>query len=174
METNIMRTILLAFFLSLGLALSGTDIPKEVRPPQPFVIGISPYLPRSVKDDIYRSIIRLLVEDLPLNSSLELYDAFDLKTIARVELPNARVFQSPKTRANQFAPAIRQVKSFLAREESGPTNSHARSEGAIRLPQFLDFLAQRPWESNSEPNLLLIGSPLYEDAKEPGFSMVDG
>src|SRR6266481_4094168 len=174
MAINIMRTFLLAFFLSLGLALSGTETPKEVRPPQPFVIGISPYLPRSVKDDIYRSIIRLLVEDLPLKSSFEVYDAFDLKTIARVDLPNARVFESPKTRANQFGPAIRNLKLFLVRAQSGSTNSHSRCEGAIRLPQFLDFVAQRPSTSSSELELLLIGSPLYEDSKEPRFSMVDG
>jgi|SRR5882724_11629146 len=169
-----MRITLIALFLSVGVSFSDTPIPKEASPPQPYIVGISPYLPRSVKDDIYRSIIRLVVEDLPLNSTLEIYDAFDLKTIARVELPNARVFQSPKTRANQFAPAIRELKSFLAREQPRSANSHSPCEGALRLPQFLDFLTQRPWTSNSEPNLLLIGSPLYEDAKEPRFSMVDG
>jgi hypothetical protein len=169
-----MRIALIALFLSVGVSFSETPIPKEASASQSYIVGISPYLPRSVKDDIYRSIIRLVVEDLPLNSSLEIYDAFDLKTIARVELPNARVFQSPKTRANQFAPAIRELKSFLAREQPKSTNSHSPCEGAIRLPQFLDFLTQRPWTSNSEPDLLLIGSPLYEDAKEPRFSMVDG
>src|SRR5260221_2825164 len=168
MGIKIMRIILIALLVSVGVLEAET--PKEALPPQPYIIGISPSLPRSVKDDIYRNIIRLLVEDLPLNSSLEVYDALDLKTIGRVELPNARVFQSPKTRANQFAPAIRELKSFLAREQ--PTNSHSRCEGAIRLPQFLDFLASS--RSSLEPDLLLIGGPLYEDAKEPRFSMVDG
>ncbi len=169
-----MRVILVALFLSAGVSFSEAENPKEASPPQSYIIGISPYLLRSVKDDIYRSIIRLLVEDLPLNSSLEVYDAFDLKTIARVDLPNARVFESPKTRANQFGPAIRNLKLFLARAQSGSTNSHSRCEGAIRLPQFLDFVAQRPSTSSSELELLLIGSPLYEDSKEPRFSMVDG
>jgi hypothetical protein len=141
--------------------------------PSRFIIGISPFLDKSVKDEVYRGIVRLVVEDLPLNSALAIYDAFELKTIAQFSLPDARAFNSPKTRANQFAPAIRDLKLFLAEERHKPTNSHSGFESAIRLPQFLDFLAGTTM-TNSRPSVLLIGSPLYQDAKEPGFSMVDG
>jgi hypothetical protein len=48
-----------------------------------------------VKDDIYRSIVRLVVEDLPLNSTLTIYDAFELKTITQVTVPTGRAFNSP-------------------------------------------------------------------------------
>ena len=169
-----MKTRLL-FLFALGLvsAHSG-ESQKASSPPQPFVIGISPFLDKAVKDDVYRSIVRLLVEDLPLDSSLVVYDAFELKTITRVALPEARVFHSPKTRANQFAGAIRELKQFLARENVAPTNGHLKFEEAIRLPQFLDFLAENLHASNVQPVVLLIGSPLYQDAREPGFSMVDG
>jgi len=139
-----------------------------------FIIGISPFLEKSVKDDIYRSIVRLVVEDLPLNSTLTIYDAFELKTITQVTVPTGRAFSSPKTRANQFAPAIRDLKLFLAQERSAPTNSHFNFQGSIRLPQFLEFLAEKGSPTNSRPSVLLIGSPLYLDSKEPAFSMVDG
>jgi len=139
-----------------------------------FIIGISPFLDNSVKDEVYRSIVRLVVEDLPLNSTLAIYDAFELKTITQVSLPNARVFNSPKTRANQFAPVIRDLKLFLAQEHHRPTNSHLSFNGAIRLPHLLDFLAEKLPPTNSPTSLLLVGSPLYQDAKEPAFSMVDG
>jgi hypothetical protein len=142
-------------------------------PPSRFIIGISPFLDKSVKDEVYRGIVRLVVEDLPLNSALAIYDAFELKTITQISLPDARAFNSPKTRANQFAAAIRDLKSFLAEEQHKPTNSHSSFEGAIRLPQFLDFLAGTTTTS-SKTSVLLIGSPLYQDAKEPAFSMVDG
>jgi len=62
---------------------------------------------------------------------------------------------------------------FLAQVQHKPTNSHASFEAAIRLPQFLDFLAGTT-TTNSRTSVLLIGSPLYQDAKEPAFSMVDG
>jgi hypothetical protein len=145
----------------------------SVDPPTRFIIGISPFLDQSVKDEVYRGIIRLVVEDLPLNSALTIYDAFELKTIAQFSLPEARAFNSPKTRANQFAPAIRDLKLFLAEERHKPTNAHSSFEAAIRLPQFLDFVAGIT-ATNSKPSILLIGSPLYQDAKEPAFSMVDG
>src|SRR4051812_45774934 len=132
-----MRGVLMALLLCLGEGLSASEPAKESLPSQSYIIGISPYLPRSAKDDVYRGIVRLLIEDLPLNSTVEIYDALDLKTITRVQLPNASAFQSPKTRANQFGPAIREVKLFLAREKANLTNGGATSNGLVRLPQFL-------------------------------------
>ncbi len=152
-----------------GAAGQGTNGEPTAR----YIIGISPFLDKSVKDEVYRGIVRLVVEDLPLNSALAIYDAFELKTVTQFSLPDARAFNSPKTRANQFAPAIRDLKFFLAQESHKPTNSHSSFEATIRLPQFLDFLAGTT-PTNSRPSVLLIGSPLYQDAKEPAFSMVDG
>jgi hypothetical protein len=172
------RALLAATILFVIL---GSAIPSfaEAQPPSAahsFIIGVSPFLEKSSKDDVFRGIVRLLVEDLPLDSTLEIYDAFELKTITRVYLPNARVFNSPKTRANQFSPAILELKKFLAREHVPPTNSHLKFQAAIRVPQFLDFLGETTRATNSAaiPAVLLLGSPLYQDAKEPGFSMVDG
>src|SRR6266567_1861869 len=113
-----------------GAAGQGTSSESPSR----FIIGISPFLDKSVKDEVYRGIVRLVVEDLPLNSDLAIYDAFELKTITLFSLPDARAFNSPKTRANQFAPAIRDLKLFLAEERHKPANSGF--ESAIRLPQF--------------------------------------
>src|SRR6266481_1684246 len=169
MKTN----LLLLFALGL-LTANRAENQKASSPPQPFAIGISPFLDKAVKDDVYRSIVRLVVEDLPLNSSLAVYDAFELKTITHVTLPEARAFHSPKTRANQFAGAIRELKQFLAQEHAAPTNAHLKFEQAIRMPQFLDFLAENLHATNVQPAVLLIGSPLYQDAREPAFSMVDG
>src|SRR5580765_6258065 len=135
------RILLLLFALGLFTANSA-ESQKASSPPQPFVIGISPFLDKGVKDDVYRNIVRLMVEDLPLNSSLAVYDAFELKTITRIALPEARAFHSPKTRANQFASAIRELKQYLAQEHAAPTNAHLKFDEAIRLPQFLDFVAE--------------------------------
>jgi len=161
--------LLLLVGLTLFTANAAQNAPSA---PQPFVIGLSPFLDKGVKDDVFRSVVRLLAEDLPLNSTLTVYDAFGLKTISQAALPDAPVFHSPKTRANQSAATIREVRQFLAQEHFRPTNSYLKFEEAIRLPQFLDFLADNLRATNI--NVLLIGSPLYEDAREPGFSMADG
>jgi hypothetical protein len=165
----IVASLYALIFSSPDLGAAGQGTGSEL--PSRFIIGISPFLDKSVKDDVYRGIVRLVVEDLPLNSALAIYDAFELKTITQFSLPDSRAFNSPKTRANQFAPAIRDLKLFLADERHKPANSGF--EAAIRLPQFLDFLAETT-TTNSKASLLLIGSPLYQDAKEPAFSMVDG
>ena len=165
---------------SVASGNSGGDIASQdaiARNDDPvFVVGISPFLDSAIKDTVYRALVRLIVEDLPLNTRLEVYDAYHSKSITRVSIPNAKVFESPKTRANQFASSIGEIRQFLARDNARPSGPKPGFDGAIRLPQFCDFLAQeRPLhDGNKKLPLLLIGSPLYQDAREPGFSMVDG
>lgn len=167
-----MRLSICFCLLALSCLAAGPRNPSGQ--PQQFVIGISPFLDKPVKDDVYRGIVRLLVEDLPLNSSVAIYDAFHLKSIARVSLPEMNAFHSAKTRANQFSPAIRELKSFLASDSPRPATNRLDFDSSIRLPQFCDFLAESLAPANSPVVVLLFGSPFYEDAKEPRFSMVDG
>jgi len=163
----------LLILLAAG-SLSAAESPPAGHPSHAFIIGISPYLEQSTKDEVYRGLVRLLVEDLPLDSTLSIYDAFNLKTVTQVTLPNERAFKSAKTRANQFASAVHDLKDFLAAEHAKPVQADLKFQAALRLPQFYDFLAEKSAGPGSGVSLLLLGSPLYEDAKEPGFSMVNG
>lgn len=167
-----MRTLFL--LLLVASASLAVEPPLHSEASQSYVIGISPFLDKSVKDDVYRGIIRLLVQDLPLNSNVAIYDAYHLQTITRVTLPRAAAFESPKTRANQFASAVRELKQFLATETPKPKAPRLKFNGTLRLPQFCDFLSETYPQTNAEIQVLLIGSPFYEDPKEPDFSMVDG
>ena len=163
--------LLLAAFASQ--AAQGPN-PTPAPPPQPLVVGLSPFLERPAREEVYRGLVRLLVEDLPLNTTLALYDAFHLKSISQATVPDRAAFKSPKTRANQFYPTIRDLKLFLAADHPKPLHPHLDFADAIRLPQFLDFLAEQRPATNSPLAILLVGSPLYQDAKEPAFSMVGG
>ena len=82
--------------------------------PTEFIVGLSPFLEPAVKDDLYRRLVGFLLEEMPLESSLTLYDAHRLRTIAEVEIPGTRAFQSSRTRANQFRDPIRATDSFFA------------------------------------------------------------
>src|SRR5262245_57462807 len=84
------------------------------------VIGLSPFLDNSLKDTVYRRIIGLLLEDIPLDSSVSIYDAYNVHTIAQVQVPNVSAFRSAKTRANQFKDPIRKLKDFLAATHPPP------------------------------------------------------
>jgi hypothetical protein len=176
-----MRTFnfILALVLCAGLFTRAADTEVSagtINGANVYTVGMSPFLDLSVKDAVYRGLVKLIVEDLPLNSSLEVYDAYNLRSITRLIIPKAKVFISPKTRANQFAVSIGEIKKFLAQENVKPNAPKPGFDGAVRLPQFCDFLAQDhpPHDENTNLPLLLIGNPLYQDAREPDFSMVDG
>ncbi len=169
-----MRSCLLLLLLAFNLQAAQSPNPTQAPLPQPLVVGISPFLEKPAKEEVYRGLVRLLVEDLPLNATLELYDAFHLKSISQATVPNSAAFKSPKTRANRFYPTIRDLKLFLAADHPKPLHPPLDFADAIRLPQFLDFLAEHRPATHSPRAILLVGSPLYQDAKEPAFSMVDG
>ena len=142
------------------------------------MIGLSPFLDTSVKDTVYRRIIGLLLEDIPLDSSVSIYDAYNLHTIAQVQVPNVSAFRSAKTRANQFKDPIRKLKDFLAATHPPPIAANPSPklnfQNAIRFPQFLDFVSDTISRGTNSVILIVLGSPLYVDPKEPGFSMLDG
>lgn len=178
-----MRLLFSLLCLACGLgfrALAGDSQIPAVASDAPaaagLVVGISPFLDPASKDIVYRGLVRLIVEDLPLGSSLDIFDAYNLKSITRVSIPDAKVFQSAKTRANQFAGSIGEIKKFLAAENAKPSGPKPGFDGAIRLPQFSEFLARNRPARREAINfpLLLVGSPLYQDAKEPAFSMAEG
>jgi hypothetical protein len=136
-----------------------------------FVVGLSPFLDKGVKDDVYRRIVGMVLEDLPLKSSLSVYDAYYLTNVMRLEVPDSRAFQSGKTRANQFKDPIFKLRSFLATDHPRPTAPKLNWDQAVRLPQLMDFVR----ENLAGPRtLIVLGSPLYMDVKEPGFSMAEG
>ena len=138
------------------------------------IIGVSPFLDKAVKDDVYRRIVGYVLEDAPLNSAVSIYDAHHLLSVCRMEVPNVRAFKSGKTRANQFKEPIAKLRDFLAATHERPSDSGKFNwDSAVRFPQFMDFVADNLAAPGSAL-VVVLGSPLYLDPKEPGFSMVDG
>jgi hypothetical protein len=172
---------LLLHFLSLLMLVASSGLPARADPPASTnvaatrcVIGLSPFLDNRVKDDVFRRIVGFVLEDLPLGSSLGLYDAYHLQTIAQIEIPKVAAFRSGKTRANQFKDQLNKLKRFLADPPERPASGDLKLDQAVRLPQFLDFVSERGTGTETPPVVVILGSPLYLDPKEPGFSMVDG
>src|SRR3954471_24295109 len=97
-----------------------------------YVIGLTPFLENSVKDDLYRRIVGMILEDLPQKSSLAIYDAYNLTNITRFEIPDLRAFQSGKTRANQFKEQILTLRQFLAADHERPTARKLNFDRALR------------------------------------------
>ena len=166
------------FLLVLALLLAGAGCQPAAPANQSrhvrYIVGISPFLDERANDEVFRHLVRLLLEDMPLNSSLWLYDAYHVRTITQIEIPNVRAFESDRTRANQFAGPIQQLKSFLASPKERPKVADLDFARAVRFPQFMDFVAENLNTTNGSVVTIVLGSPLYLDEKEPAFSMVEG
>ena len=171
--------LLLATALALPI-LGSTPLPAPAEGPSAaeahFVFGVSPFLDVSTKDPAFRALVRFLLEDAPPGSSYSVYDAYHLRTVTRVDIPRRAAFTSAKTRATQFRPSILDLKTFLAADPPRPASRGLDFTGALRLPQFLDFVGRlgSTQGTNLPVVVTLLGSPLYLDPKEPGFSMVHG
>ena len=171
-----MKSRLTCCFASLLAGLVVFTGCKEAQPPPEtkhtrYVVGISPFLDEESGDQSFRNLAGFLLEDMPLNSSLWLYDAYHLQTIAQVEIPNKRAFESSRTRANQFAKPLQSLKTFLADRNEPPELDGLDFTHAIQFPQFMDFVGENFSQTNSSTIVLLLGNPLYQDAKETSFSM---
>jgi hypothetical protein len=168
-----MKTLSL-FFLCCALLAPNISAAQPSPPSARYVIGLSPFLDNSVKDNVYRRIVGFVLEDAPLDSSISLYDAYDIKTITQIDIPDVRAFKSAKTRANQFKDQIHKLKQFLAATNEPPSTAALNLAQAVRFPQFMDFVGANLANTKHPPVVIILGSPLYLDAKEPAFSMVDG
>lgn len=172
-----MKTFILLFlFLLVSNSFASEQAHAELKPPAAirYVIGISPFLDKSVKDDLYRRIITFVLDHMPLNSSLSIYDAYNIRSVTQIIVPDVRAFRSSKTRANQFKEPIQQLRQFVAATAERPTAPRLNLDQAVRFPQFMDFVGENLCKSKDPLVVMVLGSPLYLDAKEPGFSMIDG
>ena len=170
--------------LLIGIALLGVgfgplqaaDSPRTDPNAMRYVIGLSPFLDKAVKDDVFRRIVGFVLEDMPLGSSLVIYDAYQLQTVTQLEVPKVQAFRSGKTRANQFKEPINKLKNFLAAEHPRPEAAKMDFSQAVRFPQFMDFVGENVahGDDDASVSVIVLGSPLYLDHKEPGFSMMDG
>lgn len=138
------------------------------------VIGISPFLDRADKDAVYRQVVGFALEGVPPGGVLRLIDAYRIRTIAVMEVPGTRASSGAKARAVRFQAELRALKAFLAEEPAKPTVAGAVGTGAVRLPQFLEFIASERVDRERPGGVLVLGSPLYLDEREPAFAMADG
>ena len=162
---------IVAPLLGLMFSACAPDQPLPESKHRQFVVGVSPFLDGESEDEVFRSLVGFLLEDMPLNSSLWLYDAYNIHTIAHVNIPNKRAFESSRTRANQFAKPIQSLKLFLGATNELPTVAELDFNHAVKFPQFMDFVGEEFVVTDADTSVLILGSPLYQDAKEPGFSM---
>ncbi len=170
---TVLSVLFLVFICTVHPDARGGTAMMQARPAH-YLIGLSPFLDKAAKNEVYRQIVRLVIQDLPLNSSLAVYDAYHLSTVAAIRVPDVHAFESSRTRVNQFKDALMATRRFLAEDHPAAEVAGMKFDQAVRLPQFLRFIGDNRVETNEPVVVIVLGSPLYLDEKETSFSMVDG
>ncbi len=92
---------------------------------------------------------------------------FSLSTISTFIVPDKPAYKHPKAKFAANKAVIGKLIQF-ADDANGAGNA-----GAVRLPQLLQHIAANLAPS-AGMDVIVLGSPLYKDSKDPAFSMAEG
>ncbi|MBT5926257.1 MAG: hypothetical protein HOH33_06530 [Verrucomicrobia bacterium] len=139
------------------------------------IIGLSPFMDKDAKEAVYQRVVKLVLETMPVNGSVWIYDAYANQSIAKFEIPNRGAFRKTRTRINQFGQPLNELKSFLLNEAAQDDSGEEIQESFdIRYPQWIHFISKNIIDNEAQTSAVVLGSPFYRDARENGFSMKDG
>ncbi|GJL75956.1 hypothetical protein [Nitrosomonas sp.] len=163
MKTN---TFLLCITLFVWLAAAQAASARNM------VVAVSPYYP---PDEARRHSIALLKQLTELNqgSRVTLIDGYNLSIIGEFTIPDNPAYNNPKARLGVNREAVAALKRFADRAVMPGSEGHPAVAGAVRLPQLLRYVANN-FNHDGRLNVIVLGSPFYDDPKEPAFSMTNG
>ncbi|MEO0423892.1 MAG: hypothetical protein AAF184_16250 [Pseudomonadota bacterium] len=160
--------IFLGFVLALvWLTYTPACVAKETR------IGVSPYAePMQVRETLIATL-QMLTEMEPGDEGI-FVDAWHQRTIATFRIPEGKAYRSPKARLTYNRSAVAALMRFAAaaRPPSGATEPAVL--GAIRLPQFLSHLVANTTSPDEPLDVIVYGSPFYDDRLDGAVSMASG
>jgi hypothetical protein len=164
-----MRTLLFVALLSSIVGFSSIA-PAEVST-RTYIIGVSPKLPKADRDEVLKQIILFLLQGTSSGDNVHIYDALNLQPITLVAIPNGTQYDgNPRARLQKIKAEIATLQKFFTH---GPAPT-TPEEGDIRAPQFLELVGSHLRQDSNKTTVVLIGSGLYRDSREPAFDISDG
>ncbi len=135
-----------------------------------YVVGLSPYQTAEQSKDQVKALLGFFLDNAEPGDSIRFYDAFNLRTLGSFTLPSDDAYRHPKAKVAINKKIIAALFAFAktAKEPSG--DEDPRVSGALRLPQFLKFIGKN-LNHTGGLDLIVLGSPLYDDPKEKDYSM---
>ena len=82
-------------------------------------------------------------------------------------------YNNPKARLGVNRETVTALKRFADKSITPGGEGHPSVPGAVRLPQFLRYVADN-FNHSGKTDVIVLGSPFYDDPREPAFSMVNG
>ncbi len=157
---------------ALVLAIVACSSAADEQASSEIVVGVSPFFAPADRDAVKKTVYHLLLETVPVGTRITLFDAFNLKRITDLNIPDRPEYRPARVRAHLAKSSLAAINRFFA-ERLALAGGEEGPSGGIRLPQFLDFLAN----FRQQPKLtaiIVLGSPLYIDPRDREFSMSDG
>ena len=127
---------------------------------------------KQAPDDLQAQVERLLgqvVETLPPGRSMHFFDASDPALVATFTAPNGAGAGNLRAMGQANAAALAGLKRFMVSAEPDPGRI-----GHVQASAFLRFIAQNYAASAKGGRIILIGSPITDDALAPSVSMQNG
>lgn len=165
-ESKTMKNLLLKTLL-IGAVLTGLSGQAQAKN---FYIGLSPVLSHEAAARQTKEVLQFLTRNVQAGEQAVLFDAWDVRTIGTFSVPESAAYSSEKAKL-QFNRALVGRLMDMSRADS-PMLSSAVT-GAVKLPQFLEFLGQN-YAPLEDADILVLGSPIYVDLQSPQMSMTGG
>lgn len=136
-------------------------------------IGLSPYQdPRQAETQV-KQVLQFLTDTIQPGQSVLLFDAYHLRTLGVFAVPTNPSYRHPKAKVQANAKAIGSLLTFAKQAGLPPGAQESAMSSALRWPQALRFIGQN-YPAKEKAHLILLGSPLFDDPAEQGFSMRHG
>lgn len=161
-KNNVLFCIILIVWLTVAQAVAARDL----------IVALSPY---HARDDARRHSVALLKQLTELNqgSRVTLIDGYNLSIIGEFTIPDNPAYNNAKARLGVNREAAAALKRFVDRSVAPGGAGHPSVPGAVRLPQLLRYVANN-FNHSGQTDVIVLGSPFYDDPREAAFSMANG
>lgn len=155
------NTLLLLGLLCMTLMVAPVAFARDL------VVAVSPYY---ALDDAKRHSVALLKQltQLDQGSHVTLIDGYHLSIIGEFIIPDNPAYNNPKARLGLNRDAVAALKRFADKSVMPGGAGHPSVPGAVRLPQLLRYAAHH-FAQGKRLDVIVLGSPFYDDPKEPAF-----
>ncbi|HNP84059.1 MAG TPA: hypothetical protein PKN47_21540 [Nitrospira sp.] len=133
-------------------------------------IGLSPYQNADVAEKQIKSLVEFLAESLEPGDRCMLFDAYHVQTLGIFAVPDKVVYRQPKAKVQANRQVVAAMIQFARTAKRPDGDGEPSVIGAIRIPQALRFIGQ-DYPVMQDSDVILLGSPLYDDPKDQPFSM---
>lgn len=137
-----------------------------------YVLVLAESYPQNIdRDKLNDKIVRFVISDLKEGDSL-LVLSDDEKTIAEFRVPNQEGYASSNVKRKKFIKEFIDLKQWIKKIPLTPDGKPQ----FFREPQILKHISSNKIaeKDGNKVSVLLVGSALYSDEREPGFNMIDG